>query len=175
MTNPVSYAMVPAQPDKEFYGLQELALFQSFTRDSYRAKFGVEAPAFDPAKAIKQWFDSAADTSLPENVVVYKVAGRKADGSYSFRQLVIPAADAASVNLPGVQHFPLHVIAPTNAKRTGPGKLTPQSLNPDYLSSLEEAQQLMREMGGSAVVEEPEPRLVVAWAEQVRAQARSPT
>ena len=82
MTNPVSYAMVPAQPDKEFYGLQELALFQSFTRDSYRAKFGVEAPVFDPAKSIKQWFDSAADTSLPENVVVYKVAGRKADGSY---------------------------------------------------------------------------------------------
>src|SRR5262245_15704711 len=44
MGKPASYASVPAQPDKDFYGLAELGLFTRFTRASYRAQFGVEAP-----------------------------------------------------------------------------------------------------------------------------------
>ena len=96
MIQPVSEPLHPAQPDAESYPVSALALFKSFSRDSYRAAFGLDAPAFDPSRPAKTWFDSTADVSRGSNVAVYRVAGP--DGSIA--QLVIPAGEAAAVNLP---------------------------------------------------------------------------
>jgi hypothetical protein len=152
---PISQPVVPPQPAGEFYGIQELALFKQFTRDSYRAAFGVEAPGWDPSRLTKTWFDSTADTSHPENVSLYKIVARDSSGTWRVRQLVLPAIEAAAVNLPGAVPYPAYIVAPTNAMRTGPGSLTPQPLNPDYLSTHSQALALMFETGGTAVVEEP--------------------
>jgi hypothetical protein len=154
MMQPVSRPVAPLPPNKEVYSVQDLALFRSYTRESYRAAFGVEAPAFDPSRLVKTWFDSTADVSQPDNVSVYRVVARDANGNWAVRQLVIPAAEAAAVNLPGRIAYPAYVVRPTNATRTGPGGLVPQPLNPDYLSSMDDAQRMMAEVGGSAVVEE---------------------
>ena len=81
MAKPVSVAVIPVQPAKEFFGLAELALFESFTRESFQTEFGVQADAFDPAKPVKRWFDSSADISQADNVSVYRIAGRKPDGT----------------------------------------------------------------------------------------------
>ena len=71
---PISQPVVPAQPNTEFYGLQDLALFKSYSRDSYRAAFGVEAPAYDLSRRPKSWFDSSVDVSAPDNVASCRIA-----------------------------------------------------------------------------------------------------
>jgi hypothetical protein len=155
MTKPVSQPVVPPQPAAEVYGIQELALFKSYNRDTYRATFGQEAPPYDPSRQPKAWFDSTADTSQPDNIAVYKVVGRGANGNWAIRQLVIPASEAAAVNLPGAVKYPPYTVEPTRAVRTGPGGLPPVPTNPDYLSTHAQASALMVEVGGTAVVEEP--------------------
>jgi hypothetical protein len=100
MTQLISEPVVRPQPDAASYALSELALFPEFTRASYRATFGIDAPPFNPARPVKTWFDSTADTSQYDNVAVYRVLGSDAAGQPALRQLVIPAAEAAAVNLP---------------------------------------------------------------------------
>jgi hypothetical protein len=142
MTTPFSRAVTPPQPAKDAYGFEELALFRSFTRDSFRAQFGTEAPPYDPTRLIKTWFDSTADTSDPANVAVYKVFARDAKGAWGLRQMVLSAAEAATVNLPGAVEYPPYVIAPTRANRAGVSGIWPVTL------SLEtEARALLAELG----------------------------
>ncbi len=62
---PVSVPVTPQEPDLLAYGIQELALFTSYTRDSYLTAFGVQAPAWDPARVKKAWFDSTQSTRRP--------------------------------------------------------------------------------------------------------------
>src|SRR5205085_6428857 len=68
MSQPISTPVVPPQPNLPYYGVAELALFKIYTRETYRAAFGIEAPSFDPSRVIKTWFDTTADTSQPDNI-----------------------------------------------------------------------------------------------------------
>lgn len=146
MTIPHSEPVIPSQPAQPSYGFSELALFKNYTRESFRAAFGAQAPAFDPARLIKTWFDSTADTSDGANVAVYKVVSSDARGQWGIRQLVIPAREAAALNLPGVVCYPVYVIAPTKAAR---GVVT--GIWPVTLSLLAEAQPLLAELGLTGV------------------------
>jgi hypothetical protein len=58
MSNPVSQPVIPPQPNQLYYGVSALALFQTFTRDTYLSAFGIQAPPYDPTRVIKTWFDS---------------------------------------------------------------------------------------------------------------------
>ena len=142
MTKPVSEPHVPAQPRSGMYSIAELALFRSFNRDGYRATFGAEPPAYDPTRLIKNWFDSTADTSQDSNVALYRVLGQDSSGFPALRQMVIPAAEAATVNLPGEYQYPPYLVPPSKATRTG------ALLNPLYLSLEADARAVMREVGG---------------------------
>ena len=142
MSVPHSEPIVPPQPKQYSYGFGELALFNTYTRDSFRGTFGVEVPAFDPARLIKTWFDSTVDTSDPANIVVYKVISADSKGQWGLRQLVMPAYEAATLNLPGSVSYPSYTIAPTKAARGGVTGIWPASLS---LST--EAQQLLIELG----------------------------
>ncbi|MFM2124089.1 MAG: hypothetical protein RL328_540 [Acidobacteriota bacterium] len=151
MTIPFSQPVVPAQPNKDSYGFSELALFKTYTRETFRLAFGVEAPAFDPSRVIKTWFDSTVDTTDAANVAVYKVAAADSKGSWGLRQLVLPASEAATVNLPGAVAYPEYVIAPTRAARAGVSPIWPVNL------SLEsDARALLSELGlaGMPLVDE---------------------
>ena len=46
MATPTSLPVIPPQPDLLAYGIQELGLFNTYTRDSYLLTFGVQAPAW---------------------------------------------------------------------------------------------------------------------------------
>lgn len=120
MSDPVSLPVVPPQPDREAYGFAELALFQTYTRETYRAAFGVQAPPWNPARPSKYWFDSTADASAAANVAAYKIFAVDSTGIWAIRQLVLPAAEAVAINLPGLVTYPPYVIAPTDATRAGP-------------------------------------------------------
>lgn len=145
---PTSVPVIPVQPNAEYYGIEELALFKRYNRDTYRAAFGIEAPAFDPSRPPKTWFDSTADMSHPSNVSLYKVLARDGSGGWAIRQMVIPAAEAATVNLIGSVRYPAYTVAPTYATRGG------APINPNYLSLESEARALAEEIGGTSVMEE---------------------
>jgi len=97
---------VPAQPDREIYGLLDLALFQNFqTAEDYQAQFGVAAPAWNAAYRPKSWFDSTVDLKDPEADVCYLVA-RLVQGQPKAVQSCMPAWEAARVNIPSGEASP---------------------------------------------------------------------
>lgn len=148
MSTPVSRPVIPAQPNQLAYGTQQLALFRIYTRESYLAEFGVQAPAWDPARLRKTWFDTTVDTSDPANVAVYRILAPDQSGNWGPRQMVIPASEAATVNLPGTLTYPAYTVAPTQATSGG------SAINPNYLSLEADARALMETLGGSGLVAE---------------------
>jgi len=151
MINPVSQPVVPAQPSAEFYTIQDLALFKSYSRESYRAAFGGDAPAYDPSRRGKSWFDSTVNVANPDDVAVYRIAARDQNGKGILQQLVMPAQEAATVNLPGAIQYPPYIVTATGATRGG------SSLNAIYLSLESDAQALMKELGGGNLQQEELP------------------
>lgn len=119
MLQPVSEPSAPAQPSTAKYPISELALFREFTRESYRATFGVEAPLFDVLRPTKAWFDTTADTSKAGNLALYRVLGLA-----TLDQIVMSAAEARSVNIPespqtgaSVRSVPLRRLLPNEELR----------------------------------------------------------
>jgi hypothetical protein len=151
VVNPVSQPVVPAQPNTEFYNIQDLVLFKTYSRGSYRAAFGVEPAAYDPARVLKSWFDSTVDVSDPGNVAIYHVVAQDQSGKGILRQMVMPAQEAAMVNLPGAIQYPRYVVPPTLATRGG------SILNAIYLSLESDAQALMTQLGGTGLQQEELP------------------
>ena len=148
MSDPISQPIAPPQPNQEYYSIQALAIFKTFSRDSYFAAFGVQAPPYDPSRLIKAWFDSAADVSAPNNVAVYKIVAPDQSGNWGIRQMVMPASEAATVNLPGAIIYPSYVVAPTQATRGG------SPINPQYLSLEADARALIAQLGGDSILDE---------------------
>ncbi len=148
MATPASLPVIPPQPDLLAYGIQELGLFNTYTRESYLATFGAQAPAWDTSRVTKTWFDTSVDTSDPGNVAVYKIVAPDQNGVWAPRQMVLPAQEAATVNLPGALTYPPYVIAPTQTSTGG------ALIDPIYLSLEADAQVLMTALGGSGLVAE---------------------
>jgi hypothetical protein len=148
MSTPVSRPVVPAQPNSLAYGTSDLALFTTYTRASYLAAFGQQAPAWDPSRVRKSWFDSTVDTSDPSNVAVYKVISIDSTGNWGVHQMLMPASEAASVNLPGAVTYPPYSVPPTQVTSGG------SPINPNYLSLQSDAQALMTALGGTGLLAE---------------------
>ncbi len=79
------------EPAAQSYSTDELSLFPTYTRATYKSAFGKDAPAFDITKAPKFWFDSTEKTGT----VNYKVLT-----GVNITPLALPAADASNVNIP---------------------------------------------------------------------------
>jgi hypothetical protein len=148
MSTPISQPVTPSQPNLIAYGIQALALFTTFTRDTYQAAFGIQAPAWDPTRLRKTWFDSTVDTSNPANVTVYKILGRDQNFNWAITEMVMLSSEAASANLPGALTYPAYVITPSEVTRAGTG------INPLYLSLESDAQALMAVVGGTGLLDE---------------------
>ena len=148
MSNPVSQPVAPPQPDQEVYGIQELGLFSTYTRDSYRVSFGIEAPPWDPSRVTKTWFDSTVDTSNPANIATYQTIALNQTDQWAMGPLVLPAPEAATVNLPGIVVYPPYVVVPTDATRGG------SVINPIYLSMELDARAMMALFGATDLSDE---------------------
>src|ERR1700676_1207384 len=114
MSTPVSQPVTPVQPNQEVYGIQELGLFSTYSRDTYLALFGIEAPAWDPSRVTKTWFVSTGDTSNPANIAIYQTITLNQSAQWTMSPLVLPAQEAAIVNLPGAAVYPAYVVMPTS-------------------------------------------------------------
>jgi len=147
MNTPVSLPVAPPQPDQDLFSPVELALFQEYTRETYRSTFAVEAPPWDPKRLYKSWFDSSALIPQP-NTVTYQIFGQDTTGAWGFQNLTLAFADAAAVNLPGAIAYPQYVILPTSATRGSSGMAA------NYLSLESEAQALLPAFGGTALVDQ---------------------
>lgn len=148
MSTPVSQPVTPPQPDLECYGIQELALFVSYTRDSYLAAFGIQALAWDPTRPTKTWFDTTVDMSNPANTATYNIVAANSSGVWGLMPLTISVTEASTVNLTGSVTYPAYTIAPTDATSGG------AIINPAYLSLESDAQALMNALGGTNLPEE---------------------
>jgi hypothetical protein len=148
MSIPISGPLVPAQPHQLAYGVSQLALFPTYTRESYLAAFGVQAPAWDPSRVRKTWFDSTVDTSDPANAAVYKIIALDGTGNWGPRQMLMTATEAAKVNLPGSVTYPAYAVAPAQVTSGG------SPVNPNYLSLEADARALLAALGGNGLVQE---------------------
>jgi hypothetical protein len=147
MSNPVSLPAAPPQPDQQSYGIDSLALFKTYTRESYRQAFGVEPPPWNPSRLTKTWFDSSVDTASV-SPVSYKAVARDAGGNWTLQTFSLAAAEAATVNLPGAIAYPPYVIAPTGATRGG------SPINPLFLSLESDARGLLAPLGAVSIVDQ---------------------
>lgn len=94
---PQSFPLSNPQPNAEVYGVPALELFGAFSRESYRAQYGKEAPAFDQAKPPKYWLDES-DHGEAEEVPYLFVRSDGQTARLVTRHLT--PAEAGEVNIP---------------------------------------------------------------------------
>jgi hypothetical protein len=104
----------PPMPNRPQYSVYDIATVHHFqSRDEYLKLFGVQAPPFDHTRKPKFWFDSGVS---PDGVAEYNVVWIDSSGQPVYIKIVMPGAEADSVNMPGsYQYFP-RLIQPTAAK-----------------------------------------------------------
>jgi hypothetical protein len=110
-----------------------------YTRDSYYAAYGTDAPPYDETRPIQTWFDSSAN---PNEQYEYNVLGKDRAGRPALEKKRMPGKDARSVNLYG-SGYPAYEIEPTDAYQVVDGNKQP--FNPIMLSTKEQANDLMAE------------------------------
>ena len=137
---------VPPQPQSATYAINALEEFQTYTRASYLAATGTQAPAFDITKPAKSWYDTTVTGTA--TYLVY-------NGSLTQPALVnltMPSTQAAVVNLPGLPTFPPYVQAVSNIQIVGPNGTFSSNYGGVYQSTFAQAQALMNEIGDSGLV-----------------------
>jgi len=130
----------PTQPNQPQYPLSDLYLFPAYaTRAAYQQATGQQAPPFNPALPIQTWADPAP-SGQP-----YLVFDATAAASGYVSHLMLPAAQASTLNLPGVYNYPPYVSAPTDAVETGPyGPIG--NVSPDQVCLQADAQEIANEI-----------------------------
>ncbi len=147
MSAPVSLPVIPPQPNEATFSYVDLALFQEYSRETYRSAFGVDAPPWDPTRLYKTWFDSTVFIPQP-NTVSYQIFGQDSTGNWGFQSLTLALADAAAVNLPGAITYLQYVVQPTSATRGASG------MSANYLSLQSDANALLPIFAGTGVVDQ---------------------
>lgn len=129
-TQPVT----PAQPNAAQYPISDLDLFPvNITRAAYQAATGKQAPAFNAAQPIKQWFDPSP--SGQPYLIFDTTAGKLVS-------LPLPPSVASQPNLPGAYNYVAYVETPTDAtvQCAGIYGVAATPINPDTLCLQSEAQ-----------------------------------
>ena len=133
------------QPNTQTYGIEQLALFNVYNRDSYFKVLGVQATPFHTAKPVKYWFD----TSVTGAAATYTVLDVNNPQQPTFKTISLTADDARTVNLPGVYNYPSYVVAPTQCETAFP----PGPIDPITLSTKAQADALNAEIQGEGAFE----------------------
>jgi len=148
-----SNQVVPAVPDRPFYDPGVLWLFKRFAdRAAFSAATGEQAPAFDPKRTVKKWFDTTPveeGASLDE-MVSYEVFGFSGEGVPAYKTIRMTVLEASTVNLPGLRTYAPYVVAPTTAEfrnNFGPNG----AMNPTLLSTEKQALAMLAEVNGLAI------------------------
>jgi len=155
-TIPGTFAQRPPTPATSPYGMSELYLYGIFTRASAKAAGLPESctPPFNPALPVKNWVALDVDDTDVNSFLTLKTV-KMGDVS----QVVLPAkfvpfltqaGQASTLNLPDeAASYPPYVVEPTGAYVNNGGPI-----NPEYLATLEQAQEMRKALGaeGAAIV-----------------------
>lgn len=144
---------MPNQP------IETLDLFPTIPdRSTYQQITGTQAPIFDPAIGfIKQWYDPAAAAQPPTALMTYTIFNGD-QAKPAMVPLVLTAAVAGRVNMPGKPTYAKYFIQPTDATATFHigSNVFPATIQPNTLSLRSQADALAALVGGT--VEDAESR-----------------
>lgn len=135
--------------------LDSLELFPRYDRDSYKAKFGVQAPAFDSTRNIKIWQDpnGQKDQSQGGSNGQYKYIDRVSGKYINFS---IGLDESTKVNLPGPFVYPTYIVDPSGVFNVNGGQK--QYVDPYNLSTYAQAKALIAEINASGIPVDAEPQ-----------------
>jgi hypothetical protein len=140
------------QPNQEFYGVDVLNLFETYTRAQFEAAGGPLIP-FDPTRSEQDWWDDtyaavAPTQSVSYNAVVWGPGGASAIGNFTQT-----AAQMATPNFKGLPLYSKWIPAATRAVYNHAAPSTTSPVDPKDLSTAEQAQGLLAELGGTSIVD----------------------
>jgi hypothetical protein len=142
----ITFAQAPIfkpQPNEATYSVSEIYIFKNYTRTSFEAEFGVQAPPFDAKKPVKTWFDLTVKTPT----ITYSTLNLN---TLQFINLTLTKEEAASLNLPGEYRYEKYVVEPSDCLVSFPGfPIPPAPINPTFLTTRVVAEELAKEMGGT--------------------------
>lgn len=142
---------IPSQPDEGSYGVVALQKFPRLSRAIYLANVGEQASRWNKDLVIKRWADHTVVDRPPTDD--YRYIYLASDGTrVIIKEAVISIGEAMSVNLPGKYSWPKwkpelvqgYVSAPDGSRT---------AINPSFVSTIDQAEALMRELDGVEVLE----------------------
>jgi hypothetical protein len=147
-----SLPIVQPQPNQEFYGLDVLNLFTTYTRAQYEAAGGPLIP-FDPARPEQDWWDDTYAAITPRQSVSYSAVIAGAGGTAAIGSFTQTAAQMATPNFKGLPNYPKWVPGATRAVYNHAAPSTTSPVDPRDLSTAAQAQALLAELGGTSIVD----------------------
>jgi hypothetical protein len=140
------------QPKQEFYGVDVLNLFETYTRAQFEAAGGPLIP-FDPARPEQDWWDDTYASVAPTQSVSYSAVVYGAGSTAAIGSFTQTAAQMATPNFKGVPNYPKWTPAPTRAVYNHAAPSTTSAVDPKDLSTAGQAQALLAELGGTSIVD----------------------
>ena len=140
------------QPNQEFYRVDVLNLFQTYTRVQFEAAGGPLIP-FDPARPEQDWWDDTYAAIAPTQSVSYNAVVWGAGGTAAIGSFTQTAAQMATPNFKGLPNYPRWTPAPTRAVYNHAAPSTTSPVDPKDLSMAQQAQALLTELGGTSIVD----------------------
>ncbi|MEO8050734.1 MAG: hypothetical protein ABI833_09995 [Acidobacteriota bacterium] len=140
------------QPNQEFYGLDLLNLFETYTRAQFEAAGGPLIP-FDPARPEQNWWDDTYAAVPPTQTVGYHAVVSGSGGTAAIGSFTQTAAQRATPNFKGLPNYPKWTLAATRAVYNHAAPSTTSPVDPRDLSSAQQAQALLGEFGGTSIVD----------------------
>jgi hypothetical protein len=147
-----SLPIVQPQPNQEFYGLDVLNLFATYTRAQYEAAGGPLIP-FDPTRPEQDWWDDTYAAITPAQSVTYNAVVSGSGGTAAIGSFTQTAAQMATPNFKGLPNYPQWVPAATLAVYNHAAPSTTSPVDPKDLSTAAQAQALLAELGGTSIVD----------------------
>src|ERR1700688_1745402 len=145
-----SFPLEQPQPNQEFYGLELLLLLKTYTRDSYRAA-GNGDPVWDLSRPEQNWWD---DTYVGKTgPISFNAIQYASDGTATIVEITQDAKAMATPNFKGIPHYPVWTPAATAAVQPHAAGASATPVDPNELSTPEQAQALFVELGGTSVVD----------------------
>lgn len=132
MSNVNTNAPAPAQPSAASYATTALQLFAIETRSA-------STPTYDPTKRPKDWADATL-TGAPNDTVTYDFIDTSSPGAPVAGTISMSVAEAAALNLPGIEQYAAYFVQPTSATESlGTSTV---AANPANLSTIDQANAL---------------------------------
>ncbi len=140
------------QPNQEFYGVDVLNLFETYTRAQFEAAGGPLIP-FDPTRPEQDWWDDTYAAITPTKSASYSAVVSGAGGASAIGSFTQTAAQMAAPNFKALPNYPKWTPAATLAVYNHAAPSTNSPVDPKDLSTAAQAQALLAELGGTSIVD----------------------